>query len=103
MNTCKEHRKAVRWPFVRVSQRDSHVNVRRLEAALVDVVEGEGLRGVGAVLVHLHRRAAPPLAVGLGLGLLPPGRHDLRQSESHDAWGCGGWLRRGWGGGAVAG
>ena len=45
----------------------SHVDVRRLEAALVDVVEGEGLRGVGAVLVHLHcgggRRppgAAPP-------------------------------------------
>lgn len=29
-----------------------HVDVRRLEAALVDVVVCEGLRGVGAVLVH---------------------------------------------------
>lgn len=58
-------------------QRDSHVNVRRLESTLVDVVEGECLRGVGAVLVHLHRRAAAPLPVGLSLGLLPPGGHDL--------------------------
>ena len=39
------------------------MDVRRLEAALVDVVEGEGLRGVGAVLVHLHR----------GGGRRPPG------------------------------
>lgn len=29
-----------------------HVDVRRLEAALIDVVVREGLRGVGAVLVH---------------------------------------------------
>lgn len=57
--------------------RDSHVNMRRLESSLVDVVEGEGLCGVGAVLVHLHGRTAAPLAVGLSLGLLPPGCHDL--------------------------
>lgn len=31
---------------------DLHVHVWRLEAALVDVVVCEGLRGVGAVLVH---------------------------------------------------
>ena len=55
----------------------SHVDVWRLEAPLVDVVEGEGLRGVGAVLVHLHRRPAAPLGVSLSLRLLPPGRHDL--------------------------
>lgn len=42
---------------------DSHVDVRRLEASLVDVVKGEGLRGVGAVLVHFHRRPAASLAV----------------------------------------
>lgn len=29
-----------------------HVDVRGLEAALIDVVVREGLRGVGAVLVH---------------------------------------------------
>lgn len=29
-----------------------HVDVRRLEAALIDVVVREGLRWVGAVLVH---------------------------------------------------
>lgn len=69
------------------------MNVRRLESSLVDVVESEGLRGVGTVLVHLHRSAAAPLTMGLSLGLLPPGRHDLRQSESHDA-GMWGW---GWG------
>lgn len=77
------------------------MNVWRLESSLVDVVEGEGLRGVGAVFVHLHRRAATPLAMGLSLGLLPPGCHDLRQGESHDA-GRWGW---GWGsagGGAAA-
>lgn len=32
----------------------SHVNVRWLEASLVDIVEGESLSGVGAVLIHLH-------------------------------------------------
>lgn len=30
----------------------SHMHVWRLKAALVNVVVGEGLRGVGAVLVH---------------------------------------------------
>lgn len=60
-----------------VSQRDSHVNVWWLESSLVNVVEGESLRRIGAVLVHLHRRAAAALAVGLSLGLLPPGCHDL--------------------------
>lgn len=58
-------------------QLDSHVDVWRLEAALVDVVEGEGLRGVGAVLVHLHRRPGAALGGGLALRLLPPRRHDL--------------------------
>lgn len=53
------------------------MNVWRLESSLVNVVEGEGLRGIGAVLVHLHRRAAATLAMGLSLGLLPPGCHDL--------------------------
>lgn len=37
------------------SELDSHVYVRRLEAALVDVVMGEGLRGVRTVLVHRDR------------------------------------------------
>lgn len=70
---------------------DSHVDVWRLEASLVDVVEGEGLRGVGAVLVHFHRRPAASLAVGLSLSLrlLPPRRHDLRQGEGHDTGGAG--------------
>lgn len=67
-------------PFGRsgAQQLDSHVDVWRLEAALVDVVEGEGLRGVGAVLVHLHRRPGAALGGGLALlRLLPPRRHDL--------------------------
>lgn len=53
------------------------MDVWRLEAALVDVVEGEGLCGVGAVLVHLHRRPGPALAGQRTLRLLPPGRHDF--------------------------
>lgn len=53
------------------------MDVWRLEAALVDVVEGEGLRGVGAVLVHLHRRPGAALGGRLSLRLLPPRRHDL--------------------------
>lgn len=56
---------------------DSHVDVWRLEASLVDVVEGEGLRGVGAVLVHFHRCPAASLTMGLSLRLLPPRCHDL--------------------------
>lgn len=68
----------------------SHVDVRRLEASLVDVVESEGLSGVGAVLVHLHRRPAASLGVRLSLRLLPPCRHDLGQGKSHGALG-GGW------------
>lgn len=63
----------------------SHVDVWRLEAALVDVVEGEGLGGVGAVLVHLHGRPAPALAGLRTLRLLPPGRHDFGQREGHAA------------------
>lgn len=63
------------------------MDVRRLEAALVDVVEGEGLRGVGAILVHLHRRPGAALDGGLTLRLLPPRRHDFRESEGHDAEG----------------
>lgn len=55
----------------------SHVDVWWLEASLVDVVEGEGLRGVGAVLVHLHHRPGAALGAGLGLRLLPPRRHDF--------------------------
>lgn len=68
---------------------DSHVDVWRLETSLVDVVEGEGLRGVGAVLVHFHRCPAASLAVGLSLRLLPPRCHDLRQGESHDTGDAG--------------
>lgn len=45
-----------------------HLHVRRLEAALVDVVEGEGLGGVGAVLVHLDDEPAV---------LVPPGGHHV--------------------------
>lgn len=42
-----------------------HVDVRRLEAALVDVVVCEGLCGVGAVLVHRngHFAMSHPSAV----------------------------------------
>lgn len=59
------------------------MDVWGLEASLVDVVEGEGLRGVGAVLVHLHRRPGAALAAGRGLRLLTSGRHDFGQSEGH--------------------
>lgn len=55
----------------------SHVDVWRLEASLVDVVEGEGLCGVGAVLIHLHRRPGAALGAGLGLRLLTSRRHDF--------------------------
>ena len=41
----------------------SHVHVWWLEASLIDVVESEGLSGVGAVLVHLHRCPAASLGV----------------------------------------
>lgn len=61
----------------------SHVDVWRLEASLVDVVEGEGLCGVGAVLIHLHRRPGTALGTGLGLRLLTSCRHDFWQSEGH--------------------
>lgn len=42
-----------------------HVDMWRLEAALVDVVMREGLRGVGAVLVHRdgHFAMSHPSAV----------------------------------------
>ncbi len=66
----------------------SHMDVWRLEASLVDVVEGEGLSGVGAVLVYLHCRPAASLGVRLTLWLLPPRCHDLWQSEGH---GTGDW------------
>lgn len=48
-----------------------HLHMRWLEAALVDVVEGEGLGGVGAVLVHLDEKPAvlvPPCGHHMGLG-----------------------------------
>lgn len=63
----------------------SHVNVRRLEASLVDVVEGERLSGVGAVLVHLHSGPVASLWIWLSLRLLPPCCHDLWQGEGHGA------------------
>lgn len=62
---------------IRTQPLDSHVDVWRLEAALVDVVEGEGLRGVGAVLVHLYRRPGAALGGRRALRLLPPRRHDF--------------------------
>lgn len=62
----------------------SHVNMWRLEASLVNVVEGEGLGGVGAVLVHLHRCPVAPLRMWLSLRLLPPRCHNLWQGEGHD-------------------
>lgn len=62
---------------------NSHVDVRRLEASLVDVVEGEGLSGVGAVLVHLYSHPAASLSVWLSLWMLPPHSHDFWQGEGH--------------------
>lgn len=44
LNQCFSYRNTV--------HRHSHVDVRGLEAALVDVVVGEGLCRVGAVLIH---------------------------------------------------
>lgn len=44
LNQCFSYRNTV--------HRHSHVDVRGLEAALVDVVVGEGLGWVGAVLIH---------------------------------------------------
>lgn len=48
--------------------------MRWLEAALVDVVEGEGLGGVGAVLVHLDDEPAV---------LVPPSGHHVGLGECH--------------------
>lgn len=48
-----------------------HLHVRWLEAALVDIVEGEGLGGIGAVLVHLDDESAmlvPSRGHHVGLG-----------------------------------
>lgn len=56
-----------------------HVDVGRLEATLVDVVEGEGLSRVGAVFVHLHHSSSSSLR----LLLLSSGCHDFRKCESH--------------------
>lgn len=51
-----------------------HLHVRGLEASLVNVVEGESLRGVGAVLIHLDDEPAV---------LVPPGCHDVGLGEGH--------------------
>lgn len=56
-----------------------HVDVGRLEATLVDVVEGEGLSWVGAVFVHLYHSSSSSLR----LLLLSSGSHDFRKCESH--------------------
>lgn len=48
--------------------RHLHLHVRWLKAALVDVVESEGLGGVGTVLVHLNNEPAM---------LVPPRRHHV--------------------------
>lgn len=45
-----------------------------LEASLVNVVERERLRGVGAVLIHLDDEPAV---------LVPPGCHDVGLGEGH--------------------
>lgn len=55
-----------------VRKRLYHVDVRGLEAALVDVVVGEGLGRVGAVLIH-------------GDGDLPLGGYSARHGTS--GWG----------------
>jgi len=55
------------------------VDVGRLEATLVDVVEGEGLSWVGAVFVHLYHSSSSSLR----LLLLSSGCHDFRKCESH--------------------
>lgn len=51
----------------------------RLEATLVDVVEGEGLSRVGAVFVHLYNSSSSSLR----LLLLSSGCHDFGKCESH--------------------
>lgn len=56
-----------------------HVDVGRLEATLVDVVEGEGLSWVGAVFIHLYHSSSSSLR----LLLLSSGCHDFRKCESH--------------------
>lgn len=61
----------------------SHVDLWRLEASLVDVVEGEGLSGVGAVFVYFHCRPVASLGLQLSLRLLPSGCHYLRQGKGH--------------------
>lgn len=55
------------------------MDVRRLEATLVDVVEGEGLSRVSAVFVHLYHSSS----TSLRLLLLSSGCHDFRKCESH--------------------
>ena len=46
------------WDVDSIRGAHLHLHVWRLEAALVDIVEGEGLGGVGAVLVHLDDEPA---------------------------------------------
>ncbi len=55
------------------------MDVGRLEATLVDVVEGEGLSRVSAVFVHLYHSSS----ASLRLLLLSSGCHDFRKCESH--------------------
>lgn len=65
----------------------SHVHVRRLEAALVDVVVCEGLRGVRAVLVYRdgHLRVggatARHNAASWGHGQVSGGQQDQRATQ----------------------
>ncbi len=51
-NINRMHKKANRTVFLCTVPCYSHMHVWRLKAALVNVVVGEGLCGVGAVLVH---------------------------------------------------
>ncbi len=55
------------------------MDVGRLEATLVDVVEGECLSRVSAVFVHLYHSSS----ASLRLLLLSSGCHDFRKCESH--------------------
>lgn len=83
-------RRATRRPRGRKktgSDADSHVHVRRLEAALVDVVVCEGLRGVRAVLVyrdgHLRVGGASTRhnAASWGHGQVSGGQQDQRATQ----------------------
>ncbi len=55
-----------------------HMDVGRLEATLVDVVEGEGLSRVSAVFVHLYHSSS----ASLRLLLLSSGCHDFRSVKA---------------------